>query len=148
MTKIANIPNVSTKKNAGDRAEENFDYMLNGYISGKDSVGYDRGSDVTHNGIGYSVKSSHFTLASAKLLIGDDMTAKLDFYFATVHSTKVAYVSKDSNAYVMNMVEFREFLEVFGSLEKESEKNGGGLKVRCKAETKKMIEWLEVRVEA
>ena len=58
---------VSTKKNAGERAEENFDYMLNGSVQGKDSVAYDRGSDVTHAGVGYSVKSSHFTLMSAKL---------------------------------------------------------------------------------
>jgi len=148
MMKKTNIPNVSLKHNAGDRAEENFDFLLNGRISGKNSLGYDRGSDVEHDGVGYSVKSSHFTLAAAGLLKGDDMTAKLNFYFATVHSSKVAYISKDGNAYIMNMVEFREFLEVFGTLERESEKNGGGLKVRCKAESKKMIDWLEVRVEA
>lgn len=146
MNKVSNIAQVSTKKNHGDRCEENFDYMLNGKISGKDSVAYDKGSDVEHAGVGYSVKSDHFTLASAKLIEGDDMSAKLDFYFARVHSTKVVYVSRENNAYIMDMVEFREFLEVFGTLERESEKNGGGIKVRCRAESKKMIQWLEVRV--
>lgn len=148
MNKLSNVPNISTRKNNGERLEENFDYMLNGKISGKDAIGYDRGSDVEHDGIGYSVKSSHFTLASAKLLEGDDISAKLDFYFATVHSTKFVYITKENDAYVMNAIEFREFLEVFCTMERESEKNGGGLKVRCRVESKKMLQWLEVRVNA
>ena len=144
MTYIT-IQNVSTKKNNGDRAEENFDFAMNGFISGKDSLGYDVADDVTHNGIGYSVKSNHFSLASANLIKGETMTEKLNYYFETVHSTKAVYVTKDNIAYIMNMNEFREMLEAFGTLERESNKNGGGLKVRCKAESKKMRDWLAER---
>lgn len=147
MTTIK-IQNVSTKKNNGDRCEENFDFAMNGYISGKDSLAYDVASDVTHNGIGYSVKSSHFTLASAKLIQGETLTEKLDYYFARVHSTKAVYVANDNTAYIMNMVEFRSFLEIFATLERESEKNGGGMKVRCRTESKKMLNWLATQVAA
>lgn len=146
MTVITKIQSVSTKKNNGDRAEENFDFALNGTISGKDSLSYDVASDVTHNGIGYSVKSNHFTLASAKLILGETMAEKLDYYFARVHSTKAVYVDNENNAYIMNMVEFRIFLETFATLEKESTKNGGGLKIRCRAETKAMRAWLASQI--
>lgn len=146
MNKMTITAQVSTKKNAGERAEENFDYMLNGSVQGKDSVAYDRGSDVTHEGVGYSVKSGHFTLMSAKLAESDDMGEQLDLYFARVHSTKFVYITKENDAYVMNAVEFREFLEVFCHMERESSKNGGGWKVRCRAESKKMLNWFEIRL--
>jgi len=146
MKKYNNIPQVSTKDNHGDACEENYDFFKTGSISGKDSVAYDKGSDVEHEGIGYSIKSSHFTLASAKLIKGEDMTEKLDFYFAHVHSTVFVYITKAHDAYEMTAIEFREFLEVFGTLEKESTKNGGGYKVRCRAESKKMLQWFEARI--
>lgn len=145
MTVITKIQNVSTKKNNGDRAEENFDFFMNGKISGKDSKAYNIDSDVNCNGIGYSVKSNHFSLVSAGLLKGETMAEMLDYYFATVHSDYAVYVDLENNAYIMNMKEFREMLETFATLERESQKNGGGLKIRCRAETKKMKVWLNVR---
>jgi len=140
--KFVAIENVSIKKNNGDRAEENFDFFMNGKISGKDSKAYNVDSDVNCNGVGYSVKSNHFSLVSAGLLKGETMAEMLDYYFATVHSTMAVYVTKDNIAYVMNMHEFRQMLEMFAGLERESSKNGGGVKIRCKAESKKMREWL------
>ena len=139
-------PCVSTKRNNGDAREENFDYMLNGKITGKDSLPFDVASDVTHMGVGYSVKSDHFTLVSARLVSGDNMADILDQYFARVHSTLWAYITRDYAAYVMDMAEFREFLETFATLERESQKNGGGVKVRCRAESRKMLDWLTERV--
>ena len=144
--KFVAIKNVSIKKNNGDRAEENFDFFMNGKISGKDSKAYNIDSDVNCNGIGYSVKSNHFSLVSAGLLKGETMAEMLDYYFATVHSTMAVYVTKDNIAYVMNMNEFRQMLEMFAGLERESSKNGGGVKIRCRAESKKMREWLAEKV--
>ena len=144
--KFVTIKNVSIKKNNGDRAEENFDFFMNGKISGKDSKAYNIDSDVNCNGIGYSVKSNHFSLVSAGLLKGETMAEMLDYYFATVHSTMAVYVTKDNIAYVMNMNEFRQMLEMFAGLERESSKNGGGVKIRCRAESKKMREWLAEKV--
>lgn len=146
MTTITITTHASAKRNHGDFCEENFDYMLNGTISGKDSLPFDMASDVTHMGVGYSVKSDHFTLVSARLVSGDNMADILDQYFARVHSTRWAYVGRNDMAYIMDMDEFRSFLEAFGTLERESSKNGGGLKVRCKAESRKMLDWLNERI--
>lgn len=142
MTTITITAHASSKRNHGDFCEENFDYALNGTISGKDSLPFDMASDVTYMGIGYSVKSDHFTLVSARLVPGENMAEILDTYFARVHSTRWAYVGRNDIAYIMNMVEFREFLETFATLERESQKNGGGIKVRCRAESQKMLKWL------
>lgn len=49
-------------------------------------------------------------------------------------------------AYVMDMVEFAEFLDNFTYLDRESEQNGGGLKVKCYKESKRMLRWLNERV--
>jgi hypothetical protein len=133
---------VSTKKNHGEACEENFDYMLNGTVSGKDSKAFDIASDVTHMDVGYSVKSDHFTLVSANLVGGSNMAEMLDEYFARVHSTRWAYIGRNDVAYVMDKTEFRNFIETFGTMERESTKNGGGMKVRCRAESKKMLNWL------
>ena len=146
MTTITITTHASAKRNHGDFCEENLDFMLNGHISGKDSLPFDMASDVEHDGIGYSVKSDHFTLVSARLVPGNDMAEILDAYFARVHSTRWAYVGRNDVAYIMDMGEFREFLEAFGTLERESQKNGGGLKVRCRAESRKMLDWLTERV--
>lgn len=146
MTTITITTHASAKRNHGDFCEENFDYMLNGEITGKDSLPFDVASDVTHMGVGYSVKSDHFTLVSARLVSGDNMGEILDTYFARVHSTRWAYVGRNDIAYIMDMGEFREFLETFATLERESQKNGGGVKVRCRAESRKMLDWLTERV--
>ena len=145
MTTMYLTAHTSAKRNHGDACEENFDYMLNGHISGKDSLPFDMASDVEHMGVGYSVKSDHFTLVSARLVVGDNMADILDQYFARVHSTRWAYVGRNDMAYIMNMAEFRNFIETFGTLERESSKNGGGLKVRCRAESRKMLDWLNER---
>lgn len=90
-----------------------------------------------------SVKSDHFTLAAK--LNGDNMAEMIDDFFNRTSSTVFAYVTREMFVYMMNAVEFRAFIETFGVLERESEKNGGGVKVRCKHESKKMLAWLASR---
>jgi hypothetical protein len=45
----------------------------------------------------------------------------------------------------MNKVEYLEFCEMFTTLTRESQKNGGGEKMRLKSESKAMIEWLKAK---
>ena len=49
---------------------------------------------------------------------------------------------------MMNIDEFESFVYMFGYMAKESDKNGGGWKIRCKHESKKMVRWLSERVAA
>jgi len=107
----------------------------------KDSVPFDIDSDI--KSLKMSVKSERFTLVSARLNYGETLEEKINDYTARTASTQVAYVTNDLTAYIMTLTEFANFLRVFGNLERESDKNGGGMKVRCKCESKQMREWFK-----
>ena len=130
-------------KNNGEFAESvakfhrGLEYLVNPATS------YDTGSDIEE--LNASVKSSGASLAR---VYGNTMEQILDTYFANVHSTLWIYISvidDEVTEYHMNATEFREFLEEWGTLAKES---GTRLtKVRLKKESAKMVRWLEARVE-
>lgn len=129
-----------TYKNAGQHAEQALAFTLTNEMRKHNSMAFDQASDIPE--FNMSVKSSRFTLASASMLEASDKEGQIAEYFKRVHSTHVAYVTKDfSKAYVMDMAEFKKFIELFCSLTRESTKNGGGKKLKCRAESKKMIEW-------
>lgn len=108
-----------------------------------DNGRYDKDSDVNANGIGYSVKASGFSLMSGTLCEGKTEFDEIwKLYKARVHSTRFVYVTKDGIAYIMNINEFEKFVYEFCKVEKESQKNGGYSKIRCKKESNKMVEWL------
>ena len=111
-----------------------------------DHIPYDRGSDVNAGRRHISVKSSKFTLMSGSLCEGktsfDDIW---NLYSSKVHSNEWAYITKDGRAFEMNKTEFKQFVYEFCSVEKESAKNGGYCKIRCRRESAKMLEWLEAR---
>lgn len=109
-----------------------------------DNVPYNKGSDIPEYNI--SIKSSAFTLASARLIKGNTVSEQLAYYMEHTASKKVVYVTKNYDGYVMNMQEFADFVTEFGYITRESAKNGGGLKVRARKENKTMLEWLAVRV--
>lgn len=112
-----------------------------------DSVAYDKGSDIEAPGVNGSVKSSKFTLMSGSLCEGlTDFDSIWNLYANRVHSTSFMYITNDYVMYTMNLNEFKTFVYAFCGLEKESSKNGGAMKIRCRAESKKMIQWLEERV--
>ena len=46
----------------------------------------------------------------------------------------------------MNKEEFKRFVYAFCKTERESSKNGGAMKIRCKEETRKMVEWFEANM--
>ena len=109
-----------------------------------DHSSYDTDSDVNVGNKHMSVKSSKFTLMSGSLCEGQTTFDGIwNLYASKVHSNCFVYGTKDGKAYEMNLDEFKQFVYTFCSLEKESEKNGGALKIRCRAESKKMLKWLE-----
>jgi len=112
-----------------------------------DNVPYNRGSDVNAGHRHISVKSSKFTLMSGSLCEGrTSFDAIWNLYSMKVASNEWTYITKDGTAYEMSKDEFKSFVYEFCGLEKESAKNGGAYKIRCKAESKKMLQWLEARV--
>lgn len=111
-----------------------------------DAQRYDVASDIDAGEKQISVKASGFTLMSGALCDGrDTFNGIWALYASRVHSNTFAYVTEDFTVYEMSLDEFAEFVHEFGRLEKESAKNGGALKIRCKKESKKMVGWLEAR---
>lgn len=135
------ITNLNISHNAGINAEQSLRYFLHGYTTAHDSRRFDEASDIDN----ISVKSAHFTLVQGGLLNGSELKPMVDDYFSRVHSTEFAYVARDFTVYMMNAEEFREFLMTFGTVERDSYKNGGKLKVRARSESKRMVEWLNER---
>lgn len=111
-----------------------------------DNKPFDKDSDVNIGNEHISVKANKFSLLSGKMCDGLTTFDEIwNFYESKCHSNKWAYVTADYMLYEMDITEFRAFIYEFGYLAKESEKNGGYAKIRCKAESKKMIRWLEER---
>lgn len=135
------ITNLNISHNTGINAEQSLRYFLHGYTTAHDSRRFDEASDIDN----ISVKSAHFTLVQGGPLNGSELEPMIDDYFSRVHSTEFAYVARDFTVYMMNAKEFREFLMAFCTVERDSYKNGGKLKVRARSESKKMINWLKER---
>lgn len=130
--------------NRGDRRECALALHMGATWEHHDSRPYHMGSDVElDNGMNISVKASHFTLMDGKLCEGrTNLEDALALYMERTHSNYVAYITADYTAYIMNLDEFGKFVRLFCTMEKDSEKNGGLLKVRCRQESKKMLRWL------
>lgn len=108
-----------------------------------DSGSYDTGSDIETAYANISVKASGFTLMSGSLCEGlEDFDAIWTLYRTKVHSDTFAYVTKEYEVYEMDINEFEKFVYAFCRTERESEKNGGQMKIRCRKETQKMLDWL------
>lgn len=133
-----------TYANFGNHAEQALAYTLTGEIRKHDHIPFFMDSDIPEYGM--SVKSSGFTLASAKVNIGETFDEKLNDFIERVHSVQFAYVAANMVAYIMNLDEFVQFIRMFCYMDKESTRNGGGYKIKCRHESKKMVAWLESQV--
>ena len=109
-----------------------------------DHLAYDKGSDLDVGDKHISIKASGFTLMSGSLCEGCETLESIwAVYKAHVHSNVFAYVSLSCKVYEMNIDEFEQFVFTFGTLSRESQKNGGYVKVRARKESDKMLRWLE-----
>ena len=117
-------------KNNGQEAERIFRYTMTGEIAKADNLAHNLGTDC----LSYQVKSARATVCR-----GRDLLA----YLAEDKATEFAYVLADfSKAYIMSKEEYTEFVSLFGTVTRESTKNGGHEKIRLGHETDKMREWL------
>lgn len=131
-------------KNAGQHAEQTLAYALTGEIRSHGHAKWNEESDIPEYHM--SVKSSKATLMSSSQCNSTTHMEIIEEYFQGVASTSFAYVTADfQTAYIMDAVEFREFVAQFTYMTRESSKNGGGIKVRFREESSKMIYWLNMR---
>ena len=120
-------------QNAGQEAERRFSLDFAGKDRKADNIAHTVAGDVD----GIQVKSARATICE-----GLDLDAYLDQDAASAW----AYVTKDMTcAYVMSRSEWTAFAEAFGTVTYDSAKNGGGVKIRLKHESRAMLEWLEAR---
>ena len=104
-------------------------------------------SDVVAGDKRISVKSARFSLLSASLCVGMTEFDEIWNHFVEIDNANTyAYVTEEFKVYEMNLDEFKAFVYRFCGLDRESSKNGGGVKIRCKHESKAMLQWLEERV--
>lgn len=113
-----------------------------------DNTSYDKGSDIElPDGRNISVKSKAFSLMCGNLCEGCRTFEGIwRRYYKRCHSNLWAYITLDWQCYMMDKKEFSKFVHMFAGLERESQKNGGGLKIKGRAETQKRIEWLEAQI--
>ena len=127
-----NIPEMPTfYKNVGQEAERRVRYALTGEIAKADNLAHNLGTDCLH----YQIKG-----ARASVCRGRDIEA----YLAEDKATEFIYVTADlKSGYIMSKSEYIEFIKTFGTLTRESTKNGGHEKIRLKHESNEVREWLE-----
>lgn len=114
-----------------------------------DSLPYDKGSDLDAAGKHISIKASGFTLMSGSLCEGhEDFDGIWNLYEGRVHSDTFAYVTADFTVYEMTLGEFKMFVYTFASVERDSKKNGGAMKIRLHKESGKMLKWLADKAAA
>ena len=123
---------VSNYKNNGQGLEQEYRYYKSGKVAKADNVPHDKGMDFEN----FSIKSARATVCKGKDLLG---------YLATDKATEFIYLTKSKIAYIMSKAEYIEFVNTFGTITRESSKNGGAEKIRLGHETEKMLEWLKER---
>ena len=118
--------------NNGQHMEQWTRYTLTGERTKADNLAHDKGADC----MGYQIKSARATVCK-----GTDIRA----YLATDKATAYIYATADGIAYVMSRTEYIAFVEVFGTVTRESSRNGGAVKIRLKSESTALLAYLRER---
>ena len=117
----------------GQHAEQVVRFTLTGKICKADNKPFTAGGDCGD----IQIKSARATICH-----GTDIKAHIEMDAAK----RYGYVNADfSIMYLMTPDEWFEFATLFGTKDRESRKNGGAVKMRLKAESKEMTEWLRAR---
>jgi hypothetical protein len=118
--------------NHGQNAEQSVRKALTGEVVKADNLAHNKGADC----LGYQIKSARATVCK-----GTDIRA----YLATDCATEYIYCTNDGTAYIMSRTEYIEFVEVFGTVTRESSRNGGATKIRLKSESVALLAYLAER---
>jgi len=136
------IDHISPERNAGIAREHDLCASFGIERTAHDSTDYRTSSDICIGERHISVKASGFTLMSGNMCEGEETFEGIwNVYKRNTHSNEWAYVTEDYTVYMMNLVEFEQFVKTFCKVERESAKNGGKMKIRCRKESSKMRAW-------
>jgi hypothetical protein len=133
MKKITLAEITRQYKNNGQHAEQVVRFTLTGEITKADNKAYNLASDC----LNYQIKSARATVCK-----GCDLKAYLD---ADAASGYIYVMADFKTAYIMNRNEYEKFVYAFGTVTRESTKNGGATKIRLNHETNKMKQWFAER---
>ena len=117
--------------NDGQHKEQKTRYTLTGERVKADNIKHTDGTDCLH----YQIKSARATVCKGLDLIG---------YLTRDRATEYIYAT-ETVLYIMSKTEYIEFCVAFGTVTRESDKNGGAVKIRLKSESKALLQWLEER---
>lgn len=129
--------------NKGFENEKRFEQTFGIALNEKPNIKYSVESD-TLNGI--SLKSFKFSVPSDLRIFekSDDLIEKLANDHLKNTASRCYCITIYGKFYFMSPRLFKEAMIRFSRLDRDSEKNGGKIKVRCGA-TKKMAKWLETQ---
>jgi len=131
MERISMLSIAREYANNGQHAEQVFRFTMTGVIFRADN----RPASESGDYLDIQIKSARATVCK-----GTDINKYLEMDAAN----RYAYVTEDfKTAFIMNKEEWKQFVNKFGTVTRESKKNGGKEKIRLKAESKEMREWLE-----
>ena len=120
-------------KNNGQNAEQWVRFTLTGKTEKADNIAHNLGTDC----LNYQIKSARATVCKGTNLIA---------YINEEIATEFIYATQNGIAYVMNKTEYLEFVTEFGTVTRESEKNGGTEKIRLKSESLALLAYFAERV--
>lgn len=127
-----NFQYLNNYSNHGQNAEQSIRFVLTGKIEKADNQKFSDSADC----LNFQIKSARATVCK-----GTDIRAYLELDASEAY----IYGANDGTAYIMNKTEYIEFVELFGTVTRESTKNGGAIKTRLKNESRTMTEWLKAR---
>lgn len=131
MERISMLSIAREYANNGQHAEQVFRFTMTGIIFRADN----RPASESGDYLDIQIKSARATVCK-----GTD----LEGYLAMDAANRYAYVTNDfKTAFIMTKTEWKQFVYKFGTVARESQKNGGKEKIRLKTESKEMREWLE-----
>lgn len=124
-------------RNGGQKIEQSIRYALTGKIIKADNLPATIGADCN----GYQIKSARATICK-----GDHLGAVRP-WVCFERCNGYIYGTQDGTAYIMTKKEYMDFAITFGTITRDSQKNGGASKIRFGHETQKMREYLKERAE-
>lgn len=128
-----NFNYLNNYANHGQNAEQSIRFALIGTIERADNIKHNLGTDC----LTYQIKSARASVCKG---------TSIEEYLAEDKATEYIYGTKEGVAYVMSREEYIAFVKEFGTVTKESGKNGGAEKIRLKHETSAMLNYLKERV--